>query len=343
LGLKALAGTLMLLLALPATRAAAREQGEPRPRRVILDADPGIDDAMAIVFALRSPALEVLGITTVFGNADIEVGTANALRLVELVGRNVPVARGAAHPLIQPKAPPPAFVHGADGLGNIAAPPPAGKPIDASAAAFIVTTARLHPGEVTLVAVGRLTNLALALALEPRLPALVKEVVLMGGSAWARGNVTPVAEANIWGDPHAADIVFGAPWKVTMVGLDVTTRVRLTDDRLQRMAAKDPRVGDFMYRISRFYKQFHDSTGVSGGFYVHDPSAVAFAIDPSLFSTEPAPVRVVTEGIAIGQTIAAPGTRAESWEPSRGRPAVTVCRDVEGERLLQLFEATITP
>jgi inosine-uridine nucleoside N-ribohydrolase len=151
--------------------------------------------------------------------------------------------------------------------------------IDASAAEFIVATARRHPGEVTLVPVGRLTNLALALALEPRLPQLVKEVILMGGSASAGGNVTPVAEANIWGDPHAADAVFAAPWKVTMVGLDVTQRVLLDDARLERMAARDPRVGGFVYRISRFYKRFHEQTGVTGGFYVHDPSAVAYAID----------------------------------------------------------------
>jgi inosine-uridine nucleoside N-ribohydrolase len=321
----------------------ARGAEDGRPRQIILDADPGIDDAMAILFALRSPALEVLAITTVFGNADIEVATANALRLVELAGRRVPVARGAAHPLVLPRAKPPDFVHGTDGLGNIGAPPPRTAAVEASGAELILATVRRHPGQVTLVAVGRLTNLALALALEPRLPELVKEVVLMGGSAWAGGNVTPLAEANIWGDPHAADIVFGAPWRVTMVGLDVTTRVRLDDERLLRMARRDERVGGFLFRISRFYKQFHDATGVTGGFYVHDPSAVAYAIDPSLFSTESAAVRVVTEGIGVGQTVAVAGPPAERWEASRGRPAVTICRDVDGERLLRLFEATISP
>src|SRR5262249_22694284 len=178
-------------------------------------------------------------------------------------------------------------------------------------------------------------NLALALALEPRLPTLVKEVILMGGSAHAGGNVTPVAEANIWGDPHAADAVFAAPWKVTMVGLDVTQRVLLDDARLERMAARDPRVGGFVYRISRFYKRFHEQTGVTGAFYVHDPSAVAYAIDPSLFSTEKARVRVVTEGIAIGQTIAAAGPRGSEWEAVRGRPEANVCRAVDAERLLR--------
>jgi inosine-uridine nucleoside N-ribohydrolase len=337
------AGTAILLALLGGLSRAAAEDASPRPRKVILDTDPGVDDAMAIVFALRSPALQVLGITTVYGNADIELTTANALRVVELVGRDVPVARGAAHPLVRSKAPSPDFVHGKDGLGDVDAPPPTAKPIDTGAAELIVTTARRHPGEVTLVAVGPLTNLALALALEPGLPALVKEVILMGGSASAGGNVTPVAEANIWGDPQAADIVFAAPWSVTMVGLDVTTRVRLGDDRLLRMAQRDARVGDFLYRASRFYKQFHESTGVTGGIYVHDPSAVAYAIDRGLFSTERARVRVVAEGIAMGQTIAVSGARGEEWEATRGRPEATVCRGVDGEALLRLFEKTITP
>jgi inosine-uridine nucleoside N-ribohydrolase len=337
------AAALVWLAALGSTPAIAAGAGESAPRQVILDTDPGIDDAMAILLALRSPALSVLGITTVFGNADVDVATGNALRLVELAGRSVPVARGAAGPLVIPKAPAPEFVHGADGLGNINAPPASGHAIEASAAEFIVATARSHPGEVTLVPVGRLTNLALALALEPRLPGLVREVILMGGSASAGGNVTPVAEANIWGDPHAADAVFAAPWKVTMVGLDVTQRVLLDDARLERMAARDPRVGGFVYRISRFYKRFHEQAGVTGGFYVHDPSAVAYAIDPSLFATEKARVRVVTEGVAIGQTIAVSGRKGAEWDGTRGRPEASVCHGVDGDRLLRLFESTVTP
>jgi len=130
---------------------------------------------------------------------------------------------------------------------------------------------------------------------------------------------------------------------VTMVGLDVTHRVRLGDDRLERMAARDPKIGGFIYRTSRFYKQFHDSIGVTGGFYVHDPSAVAYLIDPGIFSTDTARVRVVTEGIAMGQTIADSRTRGERWDASTGRPEVTVCRGVDDERLLQLFETTLTP
>jgi inosine-uridine nucleoside N-ribohydrolase len=317
--------------------------------KVIIDADPGIDDAMAIAFALRSSELEVLGITTVFGNAGIDVATENALRLVELLDRQIPVARGAARPLVLPLRPPPDFVHGKDGLGNVDAAPPAGKPTPESAAELIVATVRRYPGEVTLLALGRLTNLALALALEPRLPELVKEVVLMGGAVSVRGNVSPVAEANVSGDPHAADVVFGAGWRVAMVGLDVTTRVRLTDDVLERLAQNDERVGGFLYRITRFYRSFYESIGVTGGFYVHDPSAVAYLIDRTLFVTEKARVRVATEGVAVGQSIAvwavwaAGGPRAEEWPAWKGLPEVDVCRDVDAARLLKLFESTVAP
>jgi inosine-uridine nucleoside N-ribohydrolase len=154
-------GVLVALGVLVGSQSAAEDAGPP-PRKVVLDVDPGIDDALAVVFALRSPALQVLGITTVFGNADIELTTANALRVVELVGSDVPVARGAAHPLVLPKPPAPDFVHGKDGLGEIGAPPPRHRALETSAPEFIAATARRYPGEVTLVAVGRLTNLALA-------------------------------------------------------------------------------------------------------------------------------------------------------------------------------------
>ena len=142
-----LAFPVILLVTFGATPPVEGDERAPKPRRVILDTDPGIDDAMAILFALRSPALDVLGITTVFGNADTDVGTANALRLVELAGHDVPVARGAEHPWVVPKAPPPDFVHGADGLGNISAPPPAGKAIEMSAAEFTWRRRASTPGK----------------------------------------------------------------------------------------------------------------------------------------------------------------------------------------------------
>ncbi len=339
--MRLVAGIIAALLVLLATPAAAH-QASPEPRKVIIDADPGIDDSVAILFALHSPALEVLGITTVFGNADIEQATRNALTLVELAGRRLPVARGASKPWIGDPSPPPDFVHGADGLGNVETPLPATGPIDMSAAQFIVETVRAHPGEVTLLAIGRLTNLAAALAIEPRLPALVREVIVMGGAASVRGNVSPVAEANVHGDPHAADIVFTTRWPITMVGLDVTTQVRLQDSVLERIGAANQQAGGFIYEITRFYRGFYDSIGLTGGFYVHDPSAVAFLIDREIFSTEKARVRVATDGIAAGQTIVVAGTPSEGWTDWADLPEVDVCRGVDADRLLRLLESTLT-
>jgi len=316
---------------------------EGMPTKVIIDTDPGIDDAMAILFALRSPEIEVVGLTTIFGNASIDNATANALTLVGLAGASIPVARGAEHPLVKDLRPPPTFVHGTDGLGEVGRQRPVGEAVEQTAAEFIVDMARRFPGEITLVPIGPLTNIALALAIEPRLPELIKEVVLMGGAAGVEGNVSPVAEANIFGDPHAADIVFSSPWRVTMVGLDVTTKVRMSDDVLNRIAAADPRFGEFIFSISRFYKSFYESRGVHGGFFVHDPSAIAYVIAPDLFATRTGRVRVDSTGLAAGQTITTFGSPPEFWAPWHQAPAVEVCVGVDADRFLELYEATFRP
>jgi inosine-uridine nucleoside N-ribohydrolase len=320
----------------------AAEEPTTTPTRVLIDTDPGIDDAMAILLALRSPALEVVGITTVFGNATTKQATLNALKLVELAGASVPVARGAERPLVRELREPPTFVHGEDGLGDIGVPLPKGSPVEQTGPELIVEMARRYPGQLTLVPVGPLTNLALALKMEPRLPELVERVVLMGGTARARGNVSPVAEANISGDPHAADAVFQAGWPVVMVGLDVTTAVRMPDDVLQRVADAEPKLGQFVFDMSRFYKRFYESFGVTGGFYIHDPSAVAYVIDPTLFETEPARIRVDTDGLGLGQTITAFGPVPDFWEPWLGAPEVLVCVGVDGPRFLKLYETTFS-
>lgn len=336
-------GALLLVISLCPTSAAGAPLQPEAKTRILIDADPGIDDATAILLALASPRLDVVGITTVFGNATLAQSTANALQLLEVAERpDVAVARGASRPLKREADPPPDFVHGKDGLGEVDRRPTSLEPVASDAANFIVETVSRSPGEITLVAIGRLTNLARAVELEPRLARLVKAVVIMGGAARVAGNVTPVAEANIWGDPDAADIALGAGWPITMVPLDVTTRVRLTDDRLERIARRSPRIGRFVFDISRFYRDFYISAGVTGGFYVHDPSAVACVIDPSLFETESAPVRVVTEGPARGQTIAAFGRFSDSWEETRGRPPVQICTRVDAGRLLGLLEETLS-
>lgn len=313
------------------------------PKKIIIDTDPGVDDAMAILLALKSPEIELVGLTSIYGNVYTNLATQNALRLAEFAGRpDIPVAHGAEKPLVVPLDSVADFVHGDDGLGNINMPPPQGRPVDRSAAQFIVETVMAHPGEITLVPIGPLTNLALALALEPRLAQNVAGVVVMGGAVTVSGNVTPAAEANIINDPHAADAVFTAPWPVTMVGLDVTMQTIMTDDYMLTLKASGSPTADFIYTISRFYRDFHFDTHSLAGMHTHDPSAIAYVLDPGLFTTVRGPIRVVTEGLAIGQTLM---DRHQNWRqpnPWTDQPAVNVCLGVDSERLLELYRERIT-
>lgn len=311
------------------------------PEKIIIDTDPGIDDAMAIFFAMASPKLELLGLTTTFGNVSVDMATENALRLVEMSGQSIPVARGASHPWVQPLQDFPDFVHGHDGFGNLNLPAPKGKAIDLTAAQFIVSTVLNNPHEITLIAIGPLVNLALALKLEPRIATLVKKVIIMGGTIDEPGNVSPVAEANIYCDPHAADKVFSADWHVHMVGLDVTHKVLMLDALQARIRDTNPMCGQFLYDAGRFYADFYSKNRGAEGCYVHDASAIAYAIEPDLFDVIEGPLRVATEGIAKGQTIIHrndyiyPETHWDSITPS------SVCMGVDGETVIALYEETM--
>ena len=313
------------------------------PQKVIIDTDPGIDDAMAIFFAMSSPELEVLGLTTTFGNVSVNQATTNALNLVEMAGREIPVARGVSVPMVQAPLPFPDFVHGVDGFGNVNLPPPEGKAIELSAAEFIVKTILENPHEVTLIAVGPLGNLAAALAIEPRIATLAKKVVIMGGTILETGNVSPVAEANIYSDPHAADLVFSADWRVHMIGLDVTHKVTMHDDLQARIRDRNSYFGQVLYDAGRFYADFYKASRGADGCFVHDASAVAYAISPNLFKVVDGPVRVATEGFAKGQTILkrAGYTYSENhWDIVSDS---TVCMEVDEAGLLALYESTMTP
>uniref|UniRef100_A0A2P2KMX1 Uncharacterized protein MANES_05G207000 n=1 Tax=Rhizophora mucronata TaxID=61149 RepID=A0A2P2KMX1_RHIMU len=202
----------------------------PEPRKIIIDTDPGIDDAMAIFLALRSPEVEVIGLTTVFGNVYTTLSTRNALHLLEVAGRtDIPVAEGSHVTITKgTKLHVADFVHGADGLGNQNFPPPSGKPIEQSAATFLVEQANLHPGKVTVVALGPLTNIALAIELDPAFAKKIEQIVLLGGAFAVNGNVNPAAEANIFGDPDAADLVFTSGADILAVGINVTHQVVMT-------------------------------------------------------------------------------------------------------------------
>ena len=316
---------------------------------VIYDTDPGVDDAMALYYALAHPAIELLGITTSFGNVTAPQATANALYLTQLAGRNIPVAQGAKQPLAKHAEAPPDFIHGSDGLGNLPSRAAAtGQADPRSAAQFIVDMARQHPGQITLVPVGPLTNMALALLLEPKLPQLLKLVVLMGGSIAEHGNVSPVAEANIWCDPHAADAVLTAGFKLTMVGLDVTYRVLLPISMFEKIAAKHRHAAtDTLLHAVKFYSAFYQSRFAHmkdfNGCYGHDVLALICLTHPELFGYESGPTRVVAEGIAQGHTVMKRQAFMQypqtGWEASV--PAITACMTVNVPAVTSLFETTL--
>ncbi|BCH22356.1 nucleoside hydrolase [Mesorhizobium sp. L-8-3] len=313
-------------------------------KKILFDTDPGVDDAAALLFLQKHPDIELVGITTVFGNSDIDRVTRNALYLKERFGVTAPVARGAAAPLVRQPGPAPVMVHGENGLGDVSVPDMEAIATDPRPAwQFIIDMLRQNPGEITIVAVGRMTNLALALAEAPDIVDLVREVVIMGGAfavSGHNGNVTPVAEANIIGDPHAADIVFNARWPVVAVGLDVTRQVLVTTQDLELLAREGGETGRLLADISEGYMRFYDRFG-AGGFYLHDASAAALAIDRSLFGMRAGPVRVVTDGIAAGQTIQRDNSLPYPPNAWDGAPDQEVCVAIDAARVKALVMDTL--
>ncbi len=267
---------------------------------IILDCDPGIDDALAIAFAAASPEIDLVGITTVAGNVGLPKTTANALAVASFVGaKNVPVTPGSPVPLLRP-ALDAGHVHGDSGLGGAVLPAPGRTAEDGHAIDFIIDTLGAAPGEITLVATGPLTNIGLALRREPRLATWVRDFVIMGGSA-SRGNVNHAAEYNIWADPEAAAIVFCAGWTVRMIGLDVTLRARATAAVQERMRSLGSLGAQLLLPALAQYRDADDTTGEPP---VHDVCAVVSIADPAAFSYTPARVQVETHGIfTSGMTV----------------------------------------
>jgi purine nucleosidase len=270
------------------------------PRKVILDCDPGIDDACAIAFACGHPGLDLRGVTTVAGNVGLRQTTANALSVLEFAGfPDVPVAAGSPVPLLRP-ALDALRVHGESGLGHARLPPPRARPLDVGATDLILDAIGTSPGEITLVATGPLTNIALAVRRQPSLVSQVAEFVIMGGSA-GRGNVTAAAEFNIAADPEAAAIVFGAGWRVTMVGLDATLQARVSRLVRERLAGLGRLGSDLLLPSLGGYGADEAPTARAGpaggeGPAVHDVCALALVAEPGLFGCWPARVEVETAG-----------------------------------------------
>ncbi|AQZ69219.1 Inosine-uridine preferring nucleoside hydrolase [[Actinomadura] parvosata subsp. kistnae] len=260
-------------------------------KKVLIDCDPGIDDALALALAAGcADSLDIVGVTTVGGNVDLEFTTANALALREFLQMgDVPVTPGSAGALLRRTVRATA-VHGDTGLGDVVLPAPRLGPSEGHAVDFIVETLKAAPGEITLVAVGPLSNIALAVRREPRIVQWARDLVIMGGS-YTRGNHNPAAEFNMLADPEAAAIVFEAGWTVTMLGLDVTLRATLTSDVLERMRPLG-RLADLLVPAAQFY----GVVTAEGGPAIHDACAVAYVLDPGLFTCVPAVVNVETMG-----------------------------------------------
>ncbi|KAJ6418964.1 hypothetical protein OIU84_029127 [Salix udensis] len=275
------------------------------PKKIIIDTDPGIDDAMAIFLALRSPEVEVIGLTTIYGNVYTTLATRNALHLLEVAGRtDIPVAEGSHVTITKgTKLRIADFVHGADGLGNQNFDPPKGKPIEQSAAAFLVEQAKLHPGKVTVVALGPLTNIALAIELDPEFCKNIRQIVLLGGAFSVNGNVNPASEANIFGDPEAADIVFTCGADILAVGINVTHQVVLTDADRNKLMQSNGKFAQYLCKILEVYFSYHQEAYSMGGVYLHDPTALLAAVNPSLLTYTEGAVRVQTTGITRGLTL----------------------------------------
>jgi inosine-uridine nucleoside N-ribohydrolase len=277
---------------------------------ILLDCDPGHDDAIALLLALASPELELLGVTTVAGNQTLEKTTANAIRVLDFVGRgDVPVAAGADRPLLRDQFVA-SYVHGETGLDGPDLPPPQRDPVPQHAVEFLAEKILLHDGAVTLVPTGPLTNVALLLALHP--DARPERIVLMGG-AIAEGNVTPAAEFNIWCDPEAAARVFASGNDLTMIGLDVTHKALFGAEHSAQLGG---RVGEMVRELLAFYGSFHKEAYGWDGSPIHDAVAVAHVSHPDLVETLERGVKIDTESeLSRGRTLVDLWRRA-GWEPN---------------------------
>jgi purine nucleosidase len=275
------------------------------PTRILFDTDPGIDDACAILLALASPEVSVEGLSVVHGNCSLEQAITNALSVLELAqAAQIPVARGCELPLVQPSLLAPE-THGDTGLGYASLPAPRAQSITQHAVDFLIEKILASPGEITLLAIGPLTNVALALRQEPRIIQALKEIIVMGGALRHEGNTTALAEFNTSVDPHAAHIVYHAGIPTTLVPLDVTYQCILTANDVRRLQEVDAPVTKFVADATRFYMEFHDEFQKIDGCVINDPLALALTFAPELCDYRELPVDVdLSGGISMGKTVA---------------------------------------
>ena len=338
---------LIVLLALIGLAGATSQAA---PRRVIIDTDPGVDDAMAILLALSSPELKVEALTVVAGNVETAQGLENALKIVSLANRcDVVVAGGAQHPLNQ-KLITAQFWHGKNGLAGVELPPSKCKADSRFGPDLIIEMVHKYPHELTLIPVGPLTDIALAVSKDPSIASLVRDIVIMGGSV-SGGNVNGAAEANIYNDPEAAQIVFNAGWMVTMIGSDVGERTLMTRKYLTELQASHGPESDFVAKLADFYLTRSEKSGYSGA-AMYDPLAVGAVIDPTLVTLKDMHVDVETKGeFTRGETVAnrtgsnennvLHGDHYEIEGVIELKPNARVCLASDADRFLNLFFSRI--
>lgn len=306
--------------------------------RLIYDGDPGIDDALAILFASKSDVLDLEAVTTVAGNVSLEKATKNALRILGLAGRlDIPVAAGMSRPLVR-ELETAEIVHGEDGLGETYLPLPAAQDKCMGAMDLIIAKMTRKPGEITLVACGPLTNLAEVYGRNPEMGEYLKEIIVMGGAINVPGNVTSNAEFNVHTDPESAKIIFQSDLPVTLVPLDVTMKILLTNDNLEEIREAETPIADFAYHALRYSFNFPGHRKL-GGCPIHDPLAVGVAIDKSFVKTKKLYVNVVTDNlVTLGKTVASENKTGE-FEDCRSK--LNVALDVNARKFIRFFIDTI--
>ncbi|WP_299860237.1 nucleoside hydrolase [uncultured Hoeflea sp.] len=310
--------------------------------KIIIDTDPGIDDAMAIAYAIAHPDIELLALTTIFGNVRTHEATRNALALLDHWGSNADVAEGEAAPIVMPANEPSYLVHGLNGFGGVEIPPSPRLKHELDAVDYIIDAASRFPGEITLCAVGPVTNLAKLLERDPEIVTRLKAVVVMGGAVHAKGNVTPMAEANFWNDPHAADQVLGAAWPLVLAPLDCTMPVVFTADFMQALSKENPSLGTPLAAMAEFYTRFYRSHLGLGGCVPHDVMALSWLTVPGAFRLQKGALAVLTDGPAIGQSLFQPGGTKSRATVFDGRPDHLVMVNTDPEMFMADYMMVLT-
>ena len=301
-------------------------------KRIILDTDPGIDDSLAIFLALTSPEVTLEGLSVVHGNSSTEQGTINALSVLELAGAShVPVYKGCELPLVQPSLLAPE-THGEQGIGYAKLSAPQTKPQVQKGSDFLIEKIMSSPGEITLVAIGPLTNIALAIRQEPRIVENVKEVFIMGGAIRHEGNTTALAEFNTYVDPHAAHMIYHSGMPITLTPLDVTYECIFLPDDLNRLLKINSPITKFIADATRFYMEFHDEYQKIEGCVINDPMTLALTFMPEICDYQSLYVDVdISTGVGLGNTF------ADFYNYEKKTPNMKVALSVKPRMFMELF------